>query len=66
MLLTGHVHQQFSASFEEACVLTTPAVGPHFRPRTKEVEIMPHRPSYRVIELGAAGEWSTQVVDAEM
>ncbi len=66
LLLTGHVHQQFSAKFGGACVLTTPAVGPHFRPRTEELEILPHRPSYRIIELGPAGDWSTQVMDAEM
>jgi Icc protein len=66
LVLSGHVHQQFSASFAGACVLTTPAVGPHFRPRAKELEILPHPPSYRVIELAPAGQWSTQVVDAEM
>jgi Icc protein len=66
LLLTGHVHQQFSARFERALVMTTPAVGPHFRPRTKEIEILPHPPSFRVIELSAAREWSTQVVDVDM
>lgn len=58
----GHVHQQMSASFANATVFTTPAVGPPFRPRTDELQIDQVPPSYRVWELFDNGRWSTQVL----
>ena len=58
----GHVHQQLVASFGNATVFTTPAVGPPFRPRTQELEIDTTPPSYRVWELYPDGRWSTQVL----
>jgi Icc protein len=58
----GHVHQELSASLGGACVLTTPAVGLQFRPRTEELEIDPAPPGYRIIELHADGHWSSQVL----
>ncbi len=59
----GHVHQAMAASLEGATVVTTPAVGPQFRPRTEQLEIDPAPPGYRVVELQADGRWSTQVLN---
>ncbi len=58
----GHVHQELAAWFGGATVVTTPAVGPQFRPRTEQLEIDPALPGYRVIELYDDGRWSTQVI----
>jgi Icc protein len=58
----GHVHQETASSLGGIAVLTTPAVGPQFRPRTAQLEIDPGPPAYRLIELHAAGEWSSQVL----
>lgn len=65
LVLTGHVHQQLTCKLGDACLLTTPAVGPHFRPRTKELEILPHAPSLRIIELDDDSGWSSQVLSVE-
>jgi 3',5'-cyclic-AMP phosphodiesterase len=62
LVLTGHVHQEASGSLGHAHVLTTPAVGPQFRPHTENLEIEPGPPAYRVVELSPDGEWSTNVV----
>ncbi len=62
LVLTGHVHQEASGSLGRARVLTTPAVGPQFRPHTETLEIEHGPPAYRVIELSPGGEWSTTVV----
>lgn len=58
----GHVHQQLAASFGSATVMTTPAVGPPFRPRTEQLEIDTNPASYRLWELFPDGRWSTQVM----
>ena len=62
LVCCGHVHQETVSSLAGATVLTTPAVGPQFRPRTAELEIDPGPPAYRLIELYPAGEWSSQVL----
>lgn len=62
LIVTGHVHQECAGSFAHAAVLTTPAVGPQFRPRTGELVIEDARPAYRVLELEADGRWSSQVL----
>ena len=62
VVLAGHVHQEASGALGRARVLTTPAVGPQFRPRTRSLEIEPGPPAYRVIELSPDGKWSTTVV----
>jgi len=61
LIVTGHVHQELAGSFAQAVVLTTPAVGPPFRPRTTELVIDDLPPAYRVVELYPDGRWSTQV-----
>ena len=62
LVCCGHVHQETASSLAGATVLTTPAVGPQFRPRTAQLEIDPGPPAYRLIELHPAGEWSSQVL----
>ncbi|MFN0050547.1 MAG: phosphodiesterase [Planctomycetales bacterium] len=62
LVACGHVHQELAGSLGSATVLTTPAVGPQFRPRTAALEIDPAPPAYRVLELHSTGEWSTQVL----
>lgn len=62
LIVTGHVHQELAGSFAHATVLTTPAVGPPFRPRTDELIIDNLPPCYRVIDLYPEGRWSTQVL----
>jgi Icc protein len=62
LIACGHVHQELAASLGGATVVTTPAVGPQFRPRTEQLEIDPAPPAYRVLELHADGRWLTQVL----
>ncbi len=62
IVLTGHVHQEASGLLGRVRVLTTPAVGPQFRPHTDGFEIEPGPPAYRVVELTPGGAWSTTVV----
>lgn len=63
LVVCGHVHQQLAASLAHATVLTTPAVGPQFRPRTEQLEIdVAAPPAYRLLELHPEGRWSTQVL----
>ncbi len=62
LIVCGHVHQPIEASLAHAVVLTTPAVGPPFRPRTAEIEIDTRPPGYRILELHAGGRWMTQVL----
>lgn len=66
LIVTGHVHQELAGSLAHATMLTTPAVGPPFRPRTTELVIDDLPPCYRLIELHADGAWSTQVLRCEM
>jgi Icc protein len=66
LIVTGHVHQELAGSLAHATVLTTPAVGPPFRPRTAELVIDDLPPSYRIIELNPDGSWSTQVLLCSM
>jgi Icc protein len=66
LIVTGHVHQELAGSLAHATVLTTPAVGPQFRPRTTELVIDDLPPAYRVIELHPDGRWSTQVLRCEL
>lgn len=62
LIVTGHVHQELAGSLAHATVLTTPAVGPPFRPRTAELVIDDLPPCYRLIELHPDGAWSSQVL----
>lgn len=62
LIACGHVHQELAAALGGATVVTTPAVGPQFRPRTATLEIEWAPPAYRVVELAADGTWSTQVL----
>ncbi len=62
VVLTGHVHQEATGLLARARVLTTPAVGPQFRPHTESLEIEPGAPAFRVLELTPGGEWTTDVV----
>lgn len=62
LIVTGHVHQELAGSLAHATVLTTPAVGPPFRPRTTDLVIDDLPPCYRIIELHPNGSWSTQVL----
>lgn len=62
VVLTGHVHQEALGVIGHARVLTTPAVGPQFRPHTESLVIEPGPPAYRELELSPDGEWSTTVV----
>jgi Icc protein len=66
LICCGHVHQEMSASLAGATVVTTPAVGPQFRPRTAQVELDSQPPCYRVIELCPDGQWTTQVLQCAM
>lgn len=63
LVLCGHVHQEVSGRFGSATLMTTPAVGPPFRPRTETLEIDASPPRYRVLELSSDGQWRTQVMD---
>ena len=66
LLCCGHVHQELAGSIGRTSVLTTPAVGPQFRPRTEELVIEPAaQPAYRVLELHADGSWRSQVLRCE-
>lgn len=58
----GHVHQEITASFAGGTLITTPAVGPQFRPRSEQLEIEPGPPGYRVLELHPDGRWSSQTL----
>jgi len=62
LVCCGHVHQESATSIGGVTVLTTPAVGPQFRPRTEELQIDPLPPAARLIELEPDGSWSTQVI----
>lgn len=62
LVFSGHVHQEAFGSLGRARVLTTPAVGPQFRPRTEQLEIEIGPPAYREIELSSDGGWSSTVV----
>lgn len=64
LICCGHVHQELAGSLAGATVLTTPAVGPQFRPRTEQLEIDPGPPCFRLLELHGDGRWSTQVLRA--
>lgn len=62
LVCCGHVHQESASSTPGPMVLTTPAVGPQFRPRTDELQIQSLPPVLRVIDLKPDGNWSTQIV----
>ena len=62
LVVCGHVHQELTATLSGVTVVTTPAVGPQFKPRTDQLEIEPSPPAYRIIELQEGGNWSTQVM----
>lgn len=66
LVCCGHVHQESSTSTAGPVVLTTPAVGPQFRPRTNEMQLDPLPPALRVIDLSDDGTWSSQVVRVQM
>jgi len=65
LVLCGHVHQAFAGSLGHAAVFTAPAVGPQFRPRTEQLEIVAAPPACRILELHSDGRWSTQVLHGE-
>lgn len=60
----GHVHQEAAATLGQAVVFATPAVGPQFRPRAEQLEIEAAPPGFRLFELPAGGQWSTQALRA--
>jgi len=62
LILTGHVHQESSHSLGTAIVLTSPAVGPPFRPRTESLEILSAPPCYRIVDLEDDGRWNSQTI----
>lgn len=64
LILCGHIHQAYVGSLGHATVLTTAAVGPQFRPRTEQLEIVDLPPAYRIVDLHDSGQWSTQVIYA--
>jgi Icc protein len=66
LVCSGHVHQESATATGGPLVLTTPAVGPQFRPRTDELQIEALPPALRVIDLEPDGNWSTQVVRIEL
>ena len=66
LVCSGHVHQESTTATSGPSVLTTPAVGPQFRPRTDEMQLDPLLPALRVIELDPDGVWSTQIVRVEV
>lgn len=61
LLICGHVHQEARGKLGGADVLTTPAVGPAFRPRTQELVIDDRPAGYRVVRLEDEGRWTTAV-----
>ena len=62
LVCCGHVHQESATSIDGLTVLTTPAGGPQFKPRTDVIQIDPLPPAARLIELESDGSWSTQVI----
>jgi 3',5'-cyclic-AMP phosphodiesterase len=62
LVCCGHVHQESSTSTAGPVVVTTPAVGPQFRPRTDEMQLDPLPPALRVIDLADDGTWASQIV----
>jgi Icc protein len=66
LVCSGHVHQESTTATRGPIVLTTPAVGPQFRPRTDEIEIDPLPPALRVIDLEPDGSWATQIVRVQV
>jgi 3',5'-cyclic AMP phosphodiesterase CpdA len=65
LVVCGHVHQAFSGSLGHATVFATPAVGPQFRPRTEQLDVLAAAPAYRILELDSNGRWATQVLHGE-
>ena len=58
----GHVHQEFRVETGSTTVLTTPAVGPQFRPRSNEIQIQRDEPpAFRIFDLDADGSFVTTV-----
>lgn len=63
LVACGHVHQEVVGGLGHATVVTTPAVGPRFRPRTEQLEIAAAAPAIRLFELRRSGDWTSQVLD---
>lgn len=66
LVIGGHVHQEASFAVGSVVVLTTPAVGPQFRPRAPVVTMESGPPKYRLIELYPDGQWFSQVWQVDM
>ena len=63
LVCSGHVHQELAGTIGSTTVLTTPAVGPGFHPRTAELEIdASASPACRLLELSGDGTWRSQVL----
>lgn len=62
LVCCGHVHQASTTSLRGLTVLTTPAIGPQFRPRAPDTESDLLPAAARLIELEADGCWSSQVI----
>lgn len=66
LVCSGHVHQESTTVTSGPAVLTSPAVGPQFRPRTDDLEIDPLPPALRVLDLASDGTWTSQVVRVQV
>ena len=63
LVCCGHVHQELAGRIGAATVLTTPAVGPQFQPRTDALVIKEGAaPALRLLELEEDGAWRSQVL----
>ena len=62
LICCGHVHQASTTSLDGLTVMTTPAIGPQFRPRSTETQSDLLPAAARLIELESDGCWSSQVI----
>jgi Icc protein len=66
LIVAGHVHQEACTRIGSAIALTSPAVGPQFRPRAPTVTLESTPARYRVLELEPDGHWFTQVWECSL
>ena len=62
VLTFGHVHQEYDDEYEGIRILATPSTCRQFAPGSDEFAVDNRPPGYRRIELGAAGDVTTDVI----
>lgn len=62
MVLSGHVHQEFSHRHRHIDFLSCPSTCIQFKPQSEEFCLDSQPPGYRIIELYANGNYSTKIL----